>query len=344
MSPRSAAAAALLVALVATLVSCAPAVRPVAETPSPTVTAAAPAPTPTSETLVVAPGARPPVFLDGDCERMLPADVVKAATGRTVELDRAPAGQGYDVIVGAGGLSCLWWSDNVDVLRVAVFNDDSISEVDLATVDGWRTDPTCDWYCTVITERDGFVVVTTVTLPADAQFEGTLHDEASRVAAEVAPVTIANVGADADEWVRDRAGWLDVDCSTLGAKVGTALGRAFGGEDWGLYIDPPLTVGLIADEAARMWVCRFVDPSGQYIEAWGHAGAAWGFEASEASEPMAQPWVGRLTEDGMRNDGIVSQGWEMSDGVNVVRLTGVPAELGLGVGEVAAAVAAALTP
>jgi hypothetical protein len=46
----------------------------------------------------------------------------------------------------------------------------------------------------------------------------------------------------------------------------------------------------------------------------------------------------------MRNDGSVSQGWEMSDGVNVVRLTGVPAELGLGVGEVAAAVAAALTP
>jgi len=343
MSPRSAIAAVLTIAIAGVLVSCTTDVPPVAETPSATATAApTTAPAPTPETLVVAPGARPPVFLDGDCERMLPLAVVEATLGRAAELDRAPEPEGYDVVAGAGGLSCLWWADNVDGLRVAVFTADSVSEVDLTTVDGWRADPACDWYCSVIIERDGYVVVTTVNGFDGADVAGSLHEEALRVAEQVAPVALANVAAGDSRWVRDRTGWSDVDCSSLAAKVGTSLGREFGGEDWGLYVDPPLTVGLIADDAARMWVCRFVDPSGHYIEAWGHAGAAWGFDAS-STEAMPRPWIGRILEADMRNDGHVSEGWEMSDGINVVRLTGVPAELGLGAREVAAALATALT-
>ncbi|WP_146145342.1 hypothetical protein [Microbacterium timonense] len=307
------------------------------------MTATQPAPTTTSETLMVAPGAKPPVLADGECEQILPLDVVAKATGRAVELDRAPAGGGYDAFAGAGGLSCMWWSDGVDVLHVAVFTADSLSEVDLATVDDWRANPACDWYCSVITEQDGFVVITTINPPQGAEFEGSLHDEAVRIAEQVAPVAIANVDADGG-WVRDRTGWLDVDCSALGGALGPALSRTFVGEDWGVYIDPPLTAGLVADKAARMWVCRFVDASGQYIEAWGYAGAAWGFDPSSASGALPAPWVGGPTEEGVRNDGSVGQGWEMSDGVNVVRLTGVPAELGLGVGEVAAALAGSLTP
>lgn len=339
MSPRSAIAAVLTIAIAGALASCTTDVPPVAETPSATATAA---PTPAPTTLVVAPGARPPVFLDGDCERMLPLDVVEAAMGRAVELDRTPEPEGYHVVAGAGGLSCLWWADDVDVLRVAVFTADSVSEVDATTIDDWRTGPACDWYCSVITEDDGYMVVTTINGFDGPDVSGSLHEEALRVAQQVAPVSIAHVAADDDGWLRDRTGWPDVDCSSLAAKVGTSLGRELGGENWGLYIDPPLTAWLIADEAARMWVCRFVDPSGHYIEAWGHAGAAWGFDAS-STEAMPGPWIGRVLEADMRNDGNVSEGWEMSDGINVVRLTGVPAELGLEAREVATALAAALT-
>jgi len=276
---------------------------------------------------------------------MLPLAVVEEALGRPATLDVAEESLGYDVVAGAGALSCMWWADNVDVLRVAVFPEDSVSEVDLPTVDQWRGDPACDWYCTVTTTLDGFVVVTTANVfdPA-SPLPHTPHAETVRLAGLVAPVAVANVSAAASPWVRDRTGWLQVDCAGLASRTSVELGRPLVGEEWSMYIDPPLTVGLIGDAAARYWVCRLVDPAGEYVEVWGYAGAAWGADIAQPSDVLPRPWTGQATEEGMRNDGTSGRGWSMTDGVNLVVLSGVPAGLGVSLEEMASAVATALTP
>jgi hypothetical protein len=342
MSPRSVVAAAVLLALAVTIVSCAPAESPHAAEPTVVATPAAPTASPTPEQLVVAPGARPPEILDGDCEAMLTTAEVSAALELPATLEAWETETGYDAVSGAGALYCEWSADGVDVLRFAAFPPSSVEGIDLAGVDSWDQDPECGWYCSVLTTGAGYTFVTTTNI-AHIVTDRSQHEETVAIAEILTPIAAANISAAAVPWTRDRAGWLDPDCSDLAAAVGEELGRSFVGEPWGIYIDPPLTDGLVADEAARFWVCRLIDESGQYVEVWGYAGAAWGAEISAPSFALPRPWSGQSTGQGTRNDSVEVRAWEMTDGVNLVSLS-VPVDYTVPDAEMAAAVATALTP
>lgn len=340
MSPRSVVTAGALLALALTIVSCAPVEPPKAAEPTVRATPATPTVTTTSAPLVVAPGTRPPEILDGDCEEMLSAAEVSAALGRAATLELWERQPGFDAVSGAGALSCEWSVDGVDALRVAAFPPDSVAGLDLSGVDDWRMATDCDWYCSVITTGAGYTFVTTTNISHLAT-ERSLHEETLAIAGTLIPLAAANISAVDELWVRDRDGWLDPECSALAVAVGEELEQAFTGEQWWLYIDPPLTVGLVADEAARLWVCRLLDESGKYVEVWGYAGAAWGLEVSSPSVALPRPWIGEPTGEGTRNDGAPAEVWRMTDGVNLVGVI-VPVDFSVSDVDIAAAVAAAL--
>lgn len=341
MSPRSVVTAGALLALALTIVSCAPAEPPKAAEPTVRATPVTPTATPTSAPLVVAPGARPPEILDGDCEEMLSTAEVSAALGRAATLELRERQSGFDAVSGAGALSCAWSVDGVDALRVAAFPPDSVAGLDLSGVDDWRLGADCSWYCSVITTGAGYTFVTTTNI-GDVTIERSPHEETLAIAETLIPRAAANISAVDEPWVRDREGWLHPDCSALAVAVGEELKQAFTGEQWWIYIDPPLTVGLVADEAARSWVCRLLDESGKYVEVWGYAGAAWGVEVSSPSVALPRPWVGEPTGEWTRyDDGAPARGWKMTDGVNLVEVT-VPVDFSVSDADIAAAMAAAL--
>ncbi|GAA1981954.1 hypothetical protein [Microbacterium pumilum] len=339
MSSRHVVAVAVAILIGGSLTACASQEVEAAPPSEPTASQTpAPTPTPTPTVLVVGPGQRPPALFDGDCDQMLSPEEVTAVLGRPGTLDTIQASTGYNVMAGAGGLHCVWVADNVDGLHVAVFPESGVSEVDLAAVDPDRVGDDCTWYCGVVSRQDGYVVVTNVN-GIDAR-----HDDAVRTSALVTPLAVANARATAEPWIRDRTGWCEQDCAQLGAEVSADLGMSLTGEEWGIYIDPPLTAGLLADEAARFWACRLVDDAGQYAEVWAHSGAAWGAGDGLSSSGLPAPWQGRAVEEEMRNDFVRGSGRRMTDGVNLVTLSPVPIELGVDVGTLATAVAAALTP
>jgi hypothetical protein len=273
---------------------------------------------------------------------MLTAAEVSAALGLPASLEVWETQPGYDVVSGAGALSCEWSAEGVDMLRFAAFPQGSVEGIDLTGIDSWDQDPECAWYCSVLTTNAGYTFVTTTNI-APVVTERSQHEETVAIAEVLTPIAAANISAAAVPWTRDRAGWLDPDCADLATAVGEELARPFAGEAWGIYIDPPLAVGLVADEAARFWVCRLIDESGQYVEVWGYAGAAWGAEISAPSFALPRPWRGQSTGQGTRNDFVDATGWQMTDGVNLVRVS-VPVDFPVPDAEMAAAVATALTP
>jgi hypothetical protein len=301
----------------------------VSDAPSPT-------PTPTPTVLTVGGGEQPPQIFGGDCAAMLTDAEASEFAGASVVLsDVASSDEGYTPLLGAGGVACMWEAGNHDILRVAVFPESGLDGVDLQADREFQGEG-CSWYCTAVTSQDGFAVVTTLNVSPVS------YSAVATLAEQVTPLVAGRALAAYEEWSPDRSGWIDMGCEELGAKVGAQLGVGLTGKSWGIYIDPPLVPGQIADEASGFTVCALVDESGQFAEAWWYGGAAWGGEAGTEGNGLPSPWTGRATEAETRNDMVAGPGWVMSDGVNLVRMSPVPPEFPADIETLAAAVAAAL--
>ncbi len=250
------------------------------------------------------------MLLDLDCNRLLSIDEVREVLGEPAELRESQQTETFDTLRNAGGISCTWWADGVDVLWVAALPAVGVVGVDLETVDLWRTVADCSWYCTVISESGDFVVVTSTN--------GIDDDHATTLAtsAAVTPLVAKNLQPWMP-WERDRNGWIDSNCLALAAETGAELGVELKGEDGILYIDPPLTVGLIADRASRYTGCRLVDQAGKSVEVRWTAGGGWGVDVDEMTAPgLPSPWSGNAVAVTLPDsEGTV---WRLADGVNIV--------------------------
>lgn len=341
MSPRRSFAAAVSIVVMSGLAACSAPAAPSATPPTPTTVVETSEPTPTAMT--VGPGQRPPQVFDGDCNDMLTLSEVSDAVGEPASLIADGAVPGYTTDRGAGALSCAWDAAGID-LRVAVFPRSGITGVNvpLSGLDPYRQNEDCEWYCTAVIDGEDHVVVISHN---DGRNAGMSTPEmTAEIAAALGPTVLERALAAGTAWNRDRTGWLRLDCDELGTAVAAETGLELVGHDWSLYIDSPLPAGLLADAAAQLHACKLVDPAGLHVELWSVAGAAWGGEAGTAGGGLPAPWVGHATEAGHRYDGTYGPGWVMTDGVNVVRLTSVPEELGIDIEEWASAVAAALAP
>lgn len=340
MSPRQSLAAALAMLVMGCLAACSASAAPSATHPTPTNVVETIEPGPTAMT--VGPGQRPPQVFDGDCNEMLALSEVSDALGEPASLVDDGAIPGYTIDGGAGALSCAWDAAGID-LRVAVFPRSGIAGVDLDLngLDANRQNADCDWYCTAVIEREDYIVVISHNDATNAVMSS--RETTAEIAAALGPIALERAAAVGTAWNRDRTGWLRLDCDQLGTAVGAELGSSLAGHDWSVYIDQPLPAGLLADAAAQHRACKLVDPAGHYVEVWSFAGAAWGGDAGTASGGLPAPWLGQATEGGHREDMTYGPGWVMTDGVNLVRVSSVPDEFGVGIEDLASAVAAALT-
>jgi hypothetical protein len=317
----------------------------VTATPAPTSASPATAPpTPTPSVVAVAPGERPPLLFDGACESVLSSDDVESVLGAPGALDESGGGDLPHVVASAGGIECAWHGGD-QTLVVAAFPAHSLDEVDLQTVDIYRTTVECGWYCTVVQQQDDLVIVTTYDRLVQGDVGPATHADSVDAAARVTPLVAANAeSAGSQAWARDRSAWLSPpDCGILAERVGASLGIALTGLPWDIYVDAPRTGILIGDAAARLWACKLTDDSGRYIESWAYSGAAWAMPTGPAARGLPGAWTGVVSPDQSRTDGTTGDAYALTDGVNQVRVSPVPADIGASPELIAAAIASALS-
>lgn len=275
---RSFALALAALAVLGALTACAPAEQQPEATATPTAHAT-PSPTPSAQPLVVGPGEKPPVLLEGDCAAALtPADL-RSVTGAELQLTSSHS----DGDVGnAGGLGCRWSGGSsgvvVEILPAAGL-DGARFPADQVPYYFEECDP--DWVCSGRAETED--------LWFSASFEyfpGMDRAEIDAWTSALANVVVENVrAADSEPWTRDRAGWWsELDCAALGDTMSGLLDAMLTG-DTGGYIDPPLPGVLMAAHASN-WSNCYLGDGAHTIEVYSAAGQAWGLPTATENEPF----------------------------------------------------------
>jgi hypothetical protein len=347
---RRAAVVITAAALVAVLAGCVPEAT---STPTPTGSAVASAgtPTPTPTVHTVAGGDKPPTVFGGDCSAVLSAEQLATAIGADVvpeEVDPVGSDDHFSAVANAGGLSCGWadWDDSGVHIVVTIFPAAGLTGVDPRAVTSDWSSPNCAWYCAVVNDAGDLTVVTTMNGRSDSSSP---REDTIRVGDLLTPQIADNHALTAAEpWERDRRQWRGVDdCEGLSSVASDVLGFDVQGENWSLYIDPPLHGWLIADEASWLWVCALRDANGARAEVWGYAGAAWGEFADAAyddlapADGLAAGWTGVSVTTSPLADATRGRGYIVSDGVNVIHTSPVPEGFGADASELIGAVIAA---